>query len=252
MKSAASLLVALLSLALASPTPVGAARPAVDQKAPQKPMKAAPTETDDDPEYDPYICGPLKNAFGPFDFRIVSEPNRTVVETFHYEPGMQGLRRGQWRNERGFIWGEFDYTLRAMPNHPGSLAAVDQMALAFKSDKPPGAQKSALCYFLRAMAFTPDDATVRLLYGLYLLRRDRFESAIRQMQMAEELKPDDRSVQYNLGLAYFRLKDYDRALKHAHKAYEMGFPLGGLRTMLQKAGKWRDLPPLPASPADEN
>jgi hypothetical protein len=247
MKSATLVFVALLSL-----TSAALPQPPSTRPVPQKPAAVAPAEKEDEPEYDSYICGPLKNAFGPFDFRTVTEANRTVVETFHYDPGMQGLRRGQWRNERGFIWGEFDYTLRAMPNHPGSLAAVDQMALILKSDKPPGAQKSAQCYFLRAMAFAPNDATVRLLYGMYLLRRGKFDSAIQQMQIAETLKPDDRSVQYNLGLAYFKLQDYDKAMEHAGKAYEMGFPLGGLRTMLKKVGKWREPPPLPNAPAGEN
>lgn len=189
-------------------------------------------------EYTAFACGPLENAYGPFDYRTATHDERRLVEAFHYDPAMQGLRRGEMMNERGFIWNDFDYTLRAFPNHPGSLQGVDQLARLLKSDKPPRAARSALCYFLRATAFRPDDAVVRLLYGLYLLRRDRSALAIEQLKMADELLPDDMNVQYNLGLAYFRLKDYDKALFHAQRAYARGAQLPGLERMLRNVGKW--------------
>jgi hypothetical protein len=35
-------------------------------------------------------------------------------------------------------------------------------------------------------------------------------------------------------------KDYDLAKTHAKKAYELGFPLPGLKNQLIKVGKWED------------
>lgn len=199
----------------------------------------------DDLQYDAYTCGPLTNAYGPFDYRNATHAERKIVESYHSDPALQAMHRGEMMNERGFIWNDFDYTLRAFPNHPGSLAAVDSLAIRLKSDKPPRAARSALCYFLRAVAFRPDDGTVRVLYGLYLLRRNKLQEAIEQLTVAEKLQPDDRNVQYNVGLAYFRLKDYDRAYERAVRAYQAGFPLPGLRNLLKGVGKWREPPPVP-------
>lgn len=35
------------------------------------------------------------------------------------------------------------------------------------------------------------------------------------------------------------MKDYDPALDNVHRAYRVGFPLPGLRNMLQRGEKWR-------------
>jgi hypothetical protein len=35
-------------------------------------------------------------------------------------------------------------------------------------------------------------------------------------------------------------KDYELAKTYAKKAYELGFPLPGLKNQLIKAGKWED------------
>ncbi len=36
---------------------------------------------------------------------------------------------------------------------------------------------------------------------------------------------------------YLKEKDYEQAIVHAKKAYELGFPLPGLRNKLMKTGK---------------
>ena len=60
-----------------------------------------------------------------------------------------------------------------------------------------------------------------------------------QLNKAEELTPRDANVQYNLGLVYFELKDYENSLKHAKIAYDLGFPLKGLREKLESVHEWR-------------
>jgi hypothetical protein len=42
--------------------------------------------------------------------------------------------------------------------------------------------------------------------------------------------------------------DYDKALANAHEAYRMGHPLPGLRTLLEKAGRWKEADAAPAAP----
>jgi len=109
-----------------------------------------------------------------------------------------------------------------------------------KTERPRGARFTVACYFARGVRFAPDDGAVRVLYGIYLSRNGKKSEAVEQLQAAQELVGDDPNLHYNLGLAYFDLKDYDKALLHAQKAYELGFPLPGLRDKLKKAGKWRD------------
>ncbi len=59
-----------------------------------------------------------------------------------------------------------------------------------------------------------------------------------QYQEAFRLQPEDATTNYNLGLMYLKEKDYEQAIVHAKTAYELGFPLPGLRNKLMKTGKW--------------
>ena len=62
---------------------------------------------------------------------------------------------------------------------------------------------------------------------------------------------DSPTLQYNLGLAYLDVKQYDEALSHAHRAYEMGVTLPGLRNRLKAAGQWREPAPATADAAKD-
>lgn len=205
-----------------------------------------------DDEYDPAICGALTSSYGPFDYRTATASERRLVESFHYDKGMEAMRQGDVRRTAQTIWGEFTYTLNAFPNHHGALVALDRLSWDLKVDTPSNHMRTARCFFLRAVTFRPDDGAARLLFGLYLLRRGESSAALAQLSEAASLSPNDSNVQYNLGLAYLRLKDYDRAMTAARRAYDLGFPLPGLRNLLKKAGKWSDSPTpesVPASPA---
>lgn len=94
------------------------------------------------------------------------------------------------------------------------------------------------CYFDRAFRYRPKDPNLRLLFGMYYHMNDDVESAITQYQRAEEMDPGSSEIQYNLGLAHFDAKDYDAALTHARKAYQLGYPLPGLRNKLRSVGRW--------------
>jgi len=192
-----------------------------------------------DPVLEPTVCGRLANAYGPFDYNDPPPNSIPLVEGAHFQSEMDALNGGKVvRSDGAFIWGGFDYTLRAFPNHPGALMAIDRLSLRMKSDKPRGAQKSAHCYFIRAIAFKPTDGTVRMLYGLYLLRRDRPKEAVVQLTKAEKYVGESANLHYNLGLAYYQLRDYAKSQEHARIAYDLGFPLPGLRDMLGKRGMW--------------
>jgi tetratricopeptide (TPR) repeat protein len=109
-----------------------------------------------------------------------------------------------------------------------------------KTPRPSGADYTVECYFDRALRFTPEDPSVRLLFGTFLLKNGKREAAIEQLKIAELHAGANGNVYYNLGLAYFDLKDYGKAREYAKRAHELGFTLPGLKNKLQSVGQWRD------------
>lgn len=184
------------------------------------------------------FCGELKNAYGPYDYTNPSDKkyNLPVVEENHFNSDVEKLIGGA----SGYLGSDLDYTLRAFPNHHKALGAIARFALREKTPKIPRARYSALCYFDRAIRFKPDDGVVRMIYGDYLLKIGKPDQATEQFQEAIRLQPEDPTINYNLGLLYLKQKDYERAKTYAKKAYELGFPLPGLKNQLRQAGKWED------------
>lgn len=182
-------------------------------------------------------CGnPFVNHYGPFDYRVASKDQRDIVERVHFTPDVAALRRGA---STIVIGADISYTLGVFPNHPAALMAMADLARKEKTQRPKGSPLSIDCWFARAAVFAPDDVDVRLVRGVSLLKDGKAREAIDQLQQIEQTAPNNANLQYNLGLAHFSVGDYDRALDHAKKAYALGFPLPGLRNMLQKSGHWR-------------
>lgn len=182
-------------------------------------------------------CGdPFVNHFGPFDYRTASVQDKQIVENVHFTAETEQLKAG---SGTGVVGGDIGYTLRVFPNHPRALLALSRLATREKAAIPRNAKYSIDCYFERATRFRPDDGEVYLIYGVHTLTAGDARKAVELLEKAQTLIGDSANVQYNLGLAYFQQKDFDKALLHAHRAYALGFPLPGLRNMLQKAGKWQ-------------
>ena len=186
-------------------------------------------------EVNDYICGSLRNAYGPFDYRS-DKKELDLVEAYHFTPEVANLVSGA----NGYLGGDLDYTLRAFPNHPGALMAMVRFAEREKTDKPSHAHYTVECYLYRALRFRPDDGMVRMIYATYLAKKGRNTEALKQLNDAVALGESSANLYYNIGLVYFGLKDYDNALTNAQKAYQMGFPLPGLREKLRKIGKWQE------------
>lgn len=159
-----------------------------------------------------------------------------LVEIAHFTPNVETLRHGN----SGPLGGELSYTLMRFPNHYRALAAFGKLSLRDKTPKPVGAKYSVLCFFDRAIRFKPNDPMVRMVYGNYLLKAGQPDKATEQLQKAVDLQPEDPTINYNLGLLYMQKKNYEQAKIYAKKAYELGFPLPGLKNQLMKAGKWED------------
>lgn len=184
-----------------------------------------------------YDCLDFTDAFGPFDYRTATAEQKLLVEGAHFTRGVESLITPK---SSIYFGADIDYTLRAFPNHPRALMAMVRLSAREKREKPNGARYTIDCYFDRALQFAPDDPNVRLVYGIYLLRKDDARGAVQQMEQAQERGLKDPNLDYNLGLAYLELGDYEKSLDHAKRAYAMGYPLPWLRDKLKAGGHWKE------------
>jgi tetratricopeptide (TPR) repeat protein len=192
---------------------------------------------------DEITCGSLaESAFsdGPKDYRHASKAIRDLVERVHFTQDVESLRRGA-TGER--IAKDIDYTLRAFPNHPRALLAMSRLSIKQRRNRPAGARWPIECYFERAIRFRPDDPMPHLIAGLHFAKVGQKDEAVRNLDQADALTigtPSDANLQYNLGLGYLEVGMHEKSLQHAKRAYELGFPLPGLKNRLVKAGVWKD------------
>jgi tetratricopeptide (TPR) repeat protein len=191
-------------------------------------------------EVSDFACGSLKNSYGPFDYRS-DKDKLDIVEGAHFTPEVENLIRGK----SGYLGSDIDYTLRAFPNHHRALMAMVRLGEKERRSTPGGAHYSVECYLYRASRFRPDDGMVKMIYANYLVKNGRSNDALKYLDEVEELGEGNANLYYNMGLIYLDLKISDKALIYAHRAYQMGFPLPGLRDRLKRIGKWSDLPAKP-------
>lgn len=195
----------------------------------------------------PMECGSLDNHFGPFDYRTARKQDKQMVERAHFTHKVESLAGG---NTSISVGGDLAYTLHVFPNHHRALMALIKLGEKEKTIKPRGMAFTVGCYFDRAERFRSDDATVKSIFGVYLMRSGRPQEAQKKLEEALELAGDNANVYYNLGLSYYQMKMYDQSLKAAHRAYALGFPLPGLRDLLKRARKWEE--PVAPPKSDES
>lgn len=186
-------------------------------------------------------CGSLANAFGPYDYRDPQARGQplSLVERAHFTPTIESLQIDRTLGSRteGSIVGNIDYTLRAFPNHHRALNAIARWET--RGSKPSSdPKKRADCYFKRAVAFTPDDAVVHMLYGNFLAGTGAREEARTRYEEALRLDPESAETHYNFGLLLVDSGKFIEATQHANEAYSRGYPLPGLRDKLKKAGAY--------------
>ena len=190
-------------------------------------------------------CGDLSNAYGPFDFRV-DKDKLPIVISMHFKPEVEALIRGITSSRPG---PDIDYTLRAIPNHPGALLAMVRLGVKEKTDMPSGVRYTVECWLERALRFRPDDNLARLIYANYLGERQRKPDALKQLQAVAANAAENPFTHYNLGMIYADLKEFESALKHAHIAMELGIRQTALQDKLKSAGQWKDAPIAPSSAA---
>ncbi len=194
-------------------------------------------------------CGPIGGGFGPYDYNNLEARGKPLflVESAHFTPEVENLIRG---NTSATPFGDLDYTLRAFPNHHRALYAFSKYeiqeihksqlkGLPYKTPKTKGGfPATAACYFDRAIRWRPNDPNVRLIYGIHLHKIGKSREALDQYKISEKIQPNSAELNYNMGLLYFDLKQYNLAKQYAKKAYQLGYPLPGLRKKLASVGQW--------------
>jgi len=178
-------------------------------------------------------CGTLRNAYGPFDYRVPinKRDNLPIVETFHFTPDVESLRHGS----SGTVLGDLKYTLRAFPNHHRALSAIARYVIEGGRIPIDDSIPSADCYFYRAIAFRPDDEAVHVIFANYLYKSGEREKAREQYEEALRLAPGSVEINYVAGLFFVDTGELERAKQLAQVAYGGGYPLPGLKKKIAAA-----------------
>jgi tetratricopeptide (TPR) repeat protein len=176
-------------------------------------------------------------GFGPYDYlrRANFPAELEVVESAHFTPAVEKLEAGNTATAINDI----AYTLMAWPNHHRALHSAMKYRMMFwewpeNTQVPP-----AECQMQRAMAFSPNDPTPYMMYGLLLHKSKQYEKALFAYRAANSLRPDDVLTLYNMGLTLVELEQYDEAEEVASTVYAAGMPLPGLKNKLIAADHWQ-------------
>lgn len=177
----------------------------------------------------------LANGYGPYDYRSPEEPNAIeFVESFHFTENVESQKRRQSET----VPQDFEYTLCVFPNHPRALNAVARYEIAGMERRASSGplRSAAECWFLRAVAWRPQDAAVRTVYANYLQKCREFAQADVQYRAALELAPRSPEIHYNYGLLLVEMDRRKESVEQARLAYASGYPSTGSRNKLRKVG----------------
>lgn len=151
-----------------------------------------------------------------------------TVEYHHWDKVKTALATKRY----GTANAELDFILRYSPNHP--LALLELSKLAITVGEPHG----AIPYLEHAVKFAPQYDSTYVVYGIHLYRTGQYQEAIRKFRKALTINPQSPEAHYDIGLTYLAIKDYQRAKAHAKEAYNLGYPLSGLKRKLRKLNQW--------------
>lgn len=155
----------------------------------------------------------------------------SVVERHHFTSDVESIRRGS----TGPLPKDLEYTLRHIPNHYRALASYAR----WEQREPRQARtrpRTAECYFLRAIAFRPQDPQLHMLLAVLYHRTKRPEEARAEYKRAEDMGLGSAELFYNRGLLEFDAGRLELSREYAIRAYALGFPLPGLKDKLNSKG----------------
>ncbi|MEW6209127.1 MAG: protein kinase [Acidobacteriota bacterium] len=82
-------------------------------------------------------------------------------------------------------------------------------------------KQSAEAEYKRALELNPNYAATHLAYGRFLTQQSRFEEAIGQLRLAQELDPQSVRIRYETGWVYYCGRQYERAINLYREALSL-------------------------------
>ena len=137
------------------------------------------------------------------------------------------------------IHGDLGYTLKIFPNHPAALDLASRLEIAASSgyrrkwDKMP---EGTDCLFRKALLINDSEAETYYVWGIHYMRNKKYPEAKEKFEIAQNLGAADAAFHYNYGLLYIKMEEYSKAAEQAKIAYNQGFPLPGLKRILEEKG----------------
>lgn len=186
-------------------------------------------------EFKPFQPNSPANQNDYFSSDLTTSKRVRTVEHHHWEKARQHREKGELK----YAFGDIDFILRYVPNHPHALMQMSEIGIA--AGKPDTVRP----YLDYAIQYRPKNSSTHIIYGIHLHRTGNYSKAVQHYERALELDPKASETHYNLGLSYFELKEYTLAQQHAKSAYDRGYPLPGLKDKLRQVGHW---PPADNSP----
>jgi len=197
------------------------------------------------------------NAYGDYypDSEIAAWRDRIGEKTFitlhHYCAAMLYLRRLKLERRPDYrsvllsnvvADGEFTYD-RTDPKSIVYPAVASVMAQARYVN---GETDEAISILQRAINEQPDRFEPYGTLAEIYREEHKLDKAIEVMNQANAATGGQSAeVQYNLGLINLEAGHVDAAVDNAKHAYELGYPLPGLRNKLEKLGRWQPSAPEP-------
>lgn len=163
------------------------------------------------------------------------------VHIHHYCAGIAYMQR--YMSERNparrshlldLATGEMVYTFRRI--EPASNVFPDVAKNLAMAHRYAGNHKQAIGVLEQSIAVHPQYAPAYS--ALSLIYRDVEKPELQEQVLRKGLaaSADSAELHYFLGLMLANQKRYTEAVDHAHKAYDLGYPLPGLKRKLQRAG----------------
>ena len=153
-------------------------------------------------------------------------------EEHHLDVALTKLASGK-KSQLEYVKQQLQYLLPRWPNHPRALQIVSEVAVRTNDTA------YALRWYTKAISAFPRVYQTYVLYGSYLYRVHEYDKAEKNFREAVQLAPDSSEPNYDLGLVLFAKKRYKEANHYAQIAYQLGYPLEGLRELLKGKGAWK-------------
>ncbi len=187
-----------------------------------------------------FACAGEHMRYGPYDYANAEHraTKLPIVESYHFTPEVQQLLRGK----SGSVIGDLQYTLRAFPNHYKALRSISYYDILYKNTEGMNnVSPSVECYFQRAINFVPADATVHILYAIFLKKINKVNLAEAEYKKAIELEPEKLKFRYMYGLFLVKQKKYNAAKEQAEIIYNKNYPETKLKMKLHSVGYWGEV-----------